>query len=341
MVDKKKYYIFAIVVFPLLITYLHFSVFKEQSPHIVLEELYYIPLGLGSLLFGLRGALLTYLYVSALYLPYFSENWTITFLSLVDRLLHLLFSGIFVFLAGFLVDREKRHQKQSEKDRLLACLGHAATIIVHDLKNPLITILGFAKHIREGKGNADTAIRAIIDSAQNMERIVHDVLDFTKPIRFESKEEDMRSILNRSCDSCKGKAEEEGVPLSVDIPAKPVNIAIDSFQMQRALINLIDNAIEAAGKGQRVIINMALEMNYMVIKIKDCGTGMDKETLENIFIPFYSKKSGGTGLGMYIAKEVIEGQGGKIRIESKTGWGTEVLVEFPNKSLEEKKERGM
>lgn len=135
---KKKYYIIAISTFPLLVTWLHFSVFKEQSPHIVLEELYYIPLGLGSLFFGLRGALLTYLYVSALYLPYFSESWSTTLLNLADRLLHLLFSGVFAFLTGFLVDRERKHRKQSENGRLLACIGHAATIIVHDLKNPLI-----------------------------------------------------------------------------------------------------------------------------------------------------------------------------------------------------------
>lgn len=98
---------------------------------------------------------------------------------------------MFAFLTGFLADRDKRHQKQSERDRLLASIGKVSTTIVHDLKNPLITILGFAKHIREGKGNPDVAIQAIIESARNMERIVNDVLDFTKPTRFELKEEDI------------------------------------------------------------------------------------------------------------------------------------------------------
>ncbi len=338
MIDRRKHYVIFIIVFPLLVTYLHFSIFKDQSPHIVLEELYYIPLGLGSLFFGLRGALLIYLYVSALYLPYFSGNWTATYLSLIDRLLHLLFSGMFTFLTGFLVDCDKELQKQSERDRLLASIGKVSTTIVHDLKNSLITILGFAKHIREGKGNPNVAIQAIIESAQNMERIVYDVLDFTKPIRFELKEEDMRSVLNRACNSCTVKTEREGVTLSLDIPAEPVNIAIDSFQMQRALINIIDNAIEASGTGQNVIIGMTYGKNYMVIKIKDRGAGMDKETLENIFMPFYSKKSEGTGLGMYIAKRIIEEQGGKIRIKSKTGWGTEVILSLPCKLLDEKKE---
>lgn len=133
------------------------------------------------------------------------------------------------------------------------------------------------------------------------------------------------------------KAEGEGVTLSIDIPAEPVTMAIDSFQMQRALINLVDNAIEASRNGQNVIISMKHEKNDMVIKIKDRGIGIDKETIENIFMPFYSKKSTGTGLGMYIAKRIIEGQGGKIRVKSKTGWGTEVMLELPYKLLKEKK----
>src|SRR4030042_6968985 len=116
MINRNKYYILFIVSFTLFLTYLHHSFFQAQSPHIVLEELYYIPLLLGALIFGLKGAILTYLLVSALYLPYLSEYWTVNFLGLMARLLHLLFSGAFAILAGFLVDREKRRQKPVEKD---------------------------------------------------------------------------------------------------------------------------------------------------------------------------------------------------------------------------------
>ncbi|MGQ9646893.1 MAG: hypothetical protein ACUVWO_10180 [Thermodesulfobacteriota bacterium] len=71
MRKRARYYIIAIVVSTLMITYLHHSVFREESPHIVLEELYYIPLLLGALTFGLRGAFPTYVFVSAFYVPYF------------------------------------------------------------------------------------------------------------------------------------------------------------------------------------------------------------------------------------------------------------------------------
>src|SRR4030042_3102592 len=159
-------------------------------------------------MFGLKGALLTYFFVSILYLPFLFGQWAMTVLSLIDRILHLFFTGIFVLVAGFLIYRERRRAHQFEKDRYLTGLGQVAATIVHDLKNPLISILGFAKRIREGKGDINTAAQVIEDSAQNMQRIVDGVLDFARPIRLELKEEDIHRVGQRACDSCKMEAEE-------------------------------------------------------------------------------------------------------------------------------------
>jgi signal transduction histidine kinase len=329
MRNKTISYIIAIVVSTLVITYLHHSVFREQSPHIVLEELYYIPLLFGALTFGLKGALLTYLFVSAFYLPYLFGNWAMTFLDLLDRFLHLLFSAIFVSLAGFLIDRERKNQRLSEIDRYLAGLGQAAATIVHDLKNPLITILGFARRIQAGKTNMDTAIQTIIGSAENMQRIVNGALDFAKPMELELREEDILNIVRQACGSCRTKAEERGVTLSMDAPGHSIIVPIDGLHMQRAVINLIDNAIEASQEGQSVIITVGNDKNYVMVQLRDKGSGMDKETLESIFIPFYSKKNAGTGLGMSIAKKIVEGHHGKIQVTSRPGHGTEVMIELP------------
>ena len=331
MLNKKIVYITVIIASTLLITYLHLWFFRGPAPYIVLEELYYIPLLSAAFMFGLKGALLTYFFVSILYLTFLFGQWPATVLSLIDRILHLFFTGIFVLLAGLLIDRERRREHQLEKDRYLTGLGQVAATIVHDLKNPLISILGFAKRIREGKGDINTAAQVIEDSAQNMQRIVDGVLDFARPIRLELKEEDIHRVVQRACDSCKIKAEEKNIVLSMNNPTDQVNIEIDSFSLQRAIINLINNAIEASPKGQRVIIRTETEKNHAVVKVKDFGSGMDKETLENIFIPFYSKKDKGTGLGMAIVKKVVEGHHAKIYIESHGGRGTEVRIELPRK----------
>ncbi len=340
MFDQKRYSIIVIIVSTLFITYLHYSTVQEiHSLHNIYAELYYIPVLLGALLFGLKGAILTYILVSSLYIPYIFKAGSETFLSIADKLLHTLFLGIFAFIAGFLVDRERRHRIQSEKARHLASLGQAASAIVHDLKNPLITITGFAKRIQEGKGNMDTALQTIMDSAQRMQRIVHDVLDFAKPLKLESKEEDIRNMINCACESCKRKADEKGVKLSVEMPSDSTTAIIDGFYIERAVINLINNAIDASANEQSVIISAEAEKDSIVIRIKDNGSGMDSETLEHVFIPFYSKKSSGTGLGMAIVKKIIDGHTGKIHIASQPNIGTEVMVEIPYKMTDKEVKR--
>ena len=314
------------------IAWLHAMLIHDQITYSVLEELYYIPLLLGSLMFGLRGALLTYLLVSVLYLFHAYTNWEVSLLGWVDRLQHLLFSGIFTFLAGYLVDRERKSRKQLEKAQYLAGIGKVATTIVHDLKNPLITILGFAKRIKEKKGNTDSAIQTIMDSAQNMQRIVDDVLDFAKPVRLALKEEDVKITLCRACHTCITKAQEKNIKLVPHMPANPAKTAIDAFQLERALVNFICNAIDASGTGQNINILLSQGQDYLAIRIQDHGAGMDKGTVENMFIPFYSNKNNGTGLGMPIAKKIIEGHEGTIDIESHPGTGTEVLIRLPYRS---------
>ncbi|OGP90123.1 MAG: hypothetical protein A2157_17460 [Deltaproteobacteria bacterium RBG_16_47_11] len=165
-----------------------------------------------------------------------------------------------------------------------------------------------------------------------MQRIVEGVLDFAKPIRLEFKKEDIIKALNQACESCKTKAEERSVNLSFNPPADSVTIVMDSFSVQRALINVINNAIESSRARGNVAIGMESEKHDMVIRIKDLGSGMDRETLENIFIAFYSRKDTGTGLGMAIVKKVIEGHHGKIHIESQPGEGSEVTIRLPYKA---------
>lgn len=339
MRSKKRYYLVGIIISTLFITYLHHFVFCEASPRVILEELYYIPLLIGALAFGLRGVFFVYLFVSIFYLPYFFGNWTLNFMDLVDRVLHLLFSGIFVFLAGFLIERERKNQRQSEAERYLTGLGLAATTIVHDLKNPLITILGFAKRLRDRKTDMDKAIQMILNSAENMQRVINGVLEFVKPVSLELQEEDIVHIVRQACESCRIKAEEKGVTLILDLPGQSIPVPMDAFYIQRALINLIDNYIEASSKGQKVVITARREKDTVIIQLKDFGSGMDQETVENIFVPFYTKKDRGTGLGMAIVKKILDGHHGKILIKSRQGFGTEVTISLPSHTSMNQKSR--
>jgi signal transduction histidine kinase len=330
MSSRRRCIIWFIVLSNLFIAYLQLSVIPElQVLHNIYTELHYIPLLVGAVAFGMRGAVLTFLLTSTFYLVYAYAGWTGTLLSVMETSVHLLVSGAFAVLAGFLIDREKSQRQQLKKQKSLAGLGQAVTAIVHDLKNPVITILTFARRVREGKGDLETAMKMINDSAQNMERAVRGILDFAKPIEVTPTEQDVRGLVERACEMCRSRAEEGGVRLIKDLPAEPVVAALDAFCMERALTNLVTNAIEASSKGQSVTVRVLAGNEKTAVTITDLGQGMDEETLKNIFVPFYSKKSNGTGLGMAIAKKIVEEHEGEIAISSQVGVGTKVTVTLP------------
>ena len=318
------------VVLIVVITYVHYSSIGEgHTLHSIYRELYYIPVFLSALAYGLRGALLSYLLVFILYLPYVIMTWPGALLYETNQLLPLLLQGLFAVMAGYLVDRDRKQRYQLERDRYLADIGRITTVIVHDLKNPLIAIGGFARRIQEGKGKTGTSVQVILDSVEQMQKTVTSVLDFSRQLQLDLREADLRDIVRQAVESCRMKAEQREVTLSVDLPSVPVYKNIDSFHLERALVNLITNAVEASGKDQKVSIVMVMGNARIAVKIADTGPGMDKNVLENIFVPFYTKKRDGTGLGMPIAKKIIEGHEGKILVNSKPGQGTEVVIELP------------
>ncbi|MDA8088136.1 MAG: HAMP domain-containing sensor histidine kinase [Nitrospiraceae bacterium] len=328
----RKYRMILIVAVTLFITFLHYSTIPRiYSLHAIYKEFYYIPIFLGALVWGLRGAGFIYLMVLIFDVPFIAFGWSGKFLPEVVRLLHLILQGFFALLAGFISEREKKARERAERARYLANIGLVSTAIVHDLKNPLITILGFARRLQEGKGDADAALKEIAGSAQDMQKIVNDVLDFSKPVQLELKKEDIRKIITRACDFCRVKAEAEAVELLLELPEAPLYAGMDGFHMERALVNIISNSIEASKAGQRITVGAAARRHHLVIRIRDEGSGMDPETLKNIFVPFYTRKKGGTGLGMPIAQKVIEGHRGSIEISSSPGAGTDIKIELPYK----------
>ena len=240
---------------------------------------------------------------------------------------------MFAVVSGKLVERDRNKSRQIEQERYFAGIGQASTVIVHDLKNPLISIQGFARRIQEGKGDISQAAQTIIASANTMQRIVNDVLEFAKPLRMDFHNEDIRAIIRRACESCRTKAAENGITLAEVLPAEPVISATDSFQLARALVNLIDNSVDASSRGGHVTVTAVSAKNKLIITIKDHGIGMDSETLDNLFELTYTTKNEGTGFGVPISKKIIDAHHGMIRVKSQKGIGTEVIIELPIKKM--------
>ena len=329
IMNKNNYQIPVIVTLTVLITCLHFVSMFQFSQRVVFDELYYLPLLLGVIHLGLKGSIVTWLFVSAAYVPFFFGTWTTNFPELLDRILHLVFTGIFASFTYYIAERDRKKQRQSEHDRYLSEIGQVATVIVHDLKNPLISILGFARRMCEGKGDVTQGAQIIEDSALTMQKIINSVLDFAKPLQLDLQEMDIRDTIQKATESCQTKADRQRVTLKLQLPSGSVTTAIDNFHLERALVNLIDNAVDASPCDSEVHITASTEKSNIRIVIKDHGAGMTRETLENLYMPFYTTKNEGTGLGMPISKKVIETHSGSLSIQSTQGVGTVAAILLP------------
>lgn len=238
-------------------------------------------------------------------------------------------------------------REAAQKDRL-SSLGRLSTVIAHEVRNPLMIIRASLATLRRDRVSAAELREAVTDideETQRLNRIVSEVLDFARPIRFELAEADLNQICRASVDAaCAGDAD-AGVTLDLD-PAMPP-VVTDAERLRTALVNMLTNARHAvgtraradAGAGGRAAVALVEEPavrlatralnGRVVIAIQDRGVGIASEDMPHIFDPFFTTRRAGTGLGLPIAKNIVEGLGGTLHVSSRPGEGTEVRIDLP------------
>jgi len=167
-----------------------------------------------------------------------------------------------------------------------------------------------------------------------LNRIVNDVLDFARPIRFELAPADVNSLCRESATAAQaGPGAQVDVALDVSVPL----IKTDAERLRIALVNLIVNARDAAeSESARVSLSTLFDGNRVAVVVADNGPGIDRADLPRIFDPYFTTKRGGTGLGLPIAKNIVEGLGGTIAVNSAPARGTEIRIELPLDATREK-----
>lgn len=209
----------------------------------------------------------------------------------------------------------------------------------HELKTPLTIIKSYANFLRrhgiQDKELAEEAIQAIHSEATRMQKMTETFLDLAaleKEQVLEISEVDLVSLAISILKQLKEVYRRE---ITLNYKGAPITIAADELKIKQVIIILIDNAIKYSNDKIEVI----LEKNewQAIIRVKDHGIGIPQEEIENIFERFYrvdkarSRETGGTGLGLHIAKSIVKLHKGVIKIKSKEGFGTEVQLYFPLK----------
>ena len=241
--------------------------------------------------------------------------------------LYILSVYILTYYIIILKKRIKLHStfEDLQKDELLKTSIFKVT---HEIKNPLAVIQGYltlfdpndsdkckrySKILKTEVNNALIVLKAFID-IHNM-KIIKKQMNFNE-LLIEIKESIIPFFNNKR------------INLNID-SEKDIYINADYNRLKQVFINILKNSSEALPANGKITINSYKNSNKLIVTIKDNGCGMDDETINNIFTPFYSKKSSGTGLGLCLSKEIIENHGGTIKYTSKINEWTLVKIIIP------------
>ena len=240
-----------------------------------------------------------------------------------------------------------RFQREASQRERLSSLGRLSTVIAHEIRNPLMIIRASLATLRQEHvttAELRDAVSDIDEETVRLNRIVSDVLDFAKPIRFELGEADINEICRSSAEAAWAGDPGPSAVLRLD-PALPA-VVTDRERLRTALINVLTNARHAVhavasadtgtdGPAIRVIEHPAVVMSThhvdgcITIVVRDRGIGIASEEMPHIFDPYFTTRRAGTGLGLPISKNIIDGLGGTIAVSSERGQGTEIRIELP------------
>ncbi|MFS8636660.1 MAG: HAMP domain-containing sensor histidine kinase [Gemmatimonadota bacterium] len=258
-------------------------------------------------------------------------------LMLINVLLVLLIVGFSGGIALALVRRSMRERVKAER---LAAMGTATARILHQVKNPLQTILLHAEMLQDQRLVSDEALRreicdAIIGEAMRMTDLLAGLSAYAAGMARRLKRERMSldGLVREIAETVGREGAREAVEVRIG-PIEPAVVEGDESFLREAIGNVIRNAREALREreadGEAVLeISLRRRGGEVVIEVSDNGPGIDPERAAQVFEPFTTTKPKGMGLGLPICREIVEGHGGRVELRSKRGVGTTVQIILP------------
>ncbi len=212
--------------------------------------------------------------------------------------------------------------------------------VAHELRTPLSNLRGYLEAVRDGviKPDADT-IRSLDEEATLLSRLVDDLQELSLAEAGELKlvyqVEDITELIKQTVAAVQAQAVTRGVAVSIDLSDKLQPVNIDSQRIAQVLRNLLENAVAHTSEGDAITVIARQQGSWVKVAVADTGEGIPAEDLPNIFERFYrvdksrTRATGGSGLGLTIARRLVEAHGGKIEVQSELGEGSRFSFTIP------------
>lgn len=309
--DKYKLNIFLSIINIFMTLYLlDINIFYLLSYYIILFTLYFI-------IKNKKDFISTYTILNIIYM-FLLDNYNIIFL-------------ISIYLIYNLIILLKKRMKlyytleDIENNKLIKTSIFKVT---HEIKNPLAVIKGYLSIFDPYDSDKCLKYKNILEI--EVENALNVLKDFSSINHLDIKKNNINyyDLLMEAKETILPFFNDKNIKLNINSP-RELFVNADYNRMKQVLINILKNSTEALSDNGKIDIKSYIENNKLITIIKDNGHGMDKETIDNLFTPFYSKKSFGTGLGLCLSKEIIELHNGTIKYTSKLNLYTEVKIVIP------------
>ncbi|HWP30227.1 MAG TPA: ATP-binding protein [Fimbriimonadales bacterium] len=233
------------------------------------------------------------------------------------------------------ITEQIEREREFERAQRFVEIGQMSAAIAHEFRNPLTSISGAAQLI---KASADLSeIRqwadVILHESADLNHLCDDFLDFAKPLALKLRAIDVNELMQNIV-SYFSKECPEGITLRFVPSPKSPHVLADRLRFTHAIRNLLQNGIQAMPNGGRLRVGVGVRDDWVLITVSDQGIGIPYENMNRIFIPFFTTKADGTGLGLANVRRVIEAHGGRVEVVSKPGVGTRFLLKLPTRKSE-------
>jgi len=237
--------------------------------------------------------------------------------------------------SDLVIVRDIRERKRIEEEHLklekLATIGELATMVGHDLRNPLQSIENAAYYLNNELPHLPISprtmemLQVINDSINYADKIIRDLQDYSATKKPILEKTDINAIITETLSQVKAP---ENVKLITELSQLPETNA-DKDMIKRVFMNLATNGIQAMESEGTLKVSTKKTHEFVEVSFKDTGIGMPKENMEKIFTPFFTTKAKGMGMGLPICKRFVESHGGTIQVESEVGKGSTFTVKLP------------
>jgi hypothetical protein len=224
----------------------------------------------------------------------------------------------------------KAYEERIMKAERLAISGELTSSVIHEIKNPLVAIGGFARNLYQSTditGADRDKLEIIMNEALRLERYLEGLQSKVSELRLE--ESDLNQVLEDNCQLLRKDFEDRGITLLKSFAPDLPRCQFDVVKIHEVFLNVLQNAVEAIGSGGVIRLSTKRDADMICAQISDNGKGIPADQVYKIFTPFYTTKEEGSGLGLAFAQRIVKDHGGAITVTSVEGKGATFLVTLP------------